>query len=237
MFTPVLNSPQTHSSPTEPLNTNYNEHINSLQTSLVNQLEALPKTNSSLQQIFHLLPIIFRFLRKNFHSYRKLVHEYNDLSNSIQKLVSICAQYHHDRHDHENELLFFKDKISQILEQIGFTQYSLEQYWTITHCLEHEIERLQILLHNPQLLQINQRKFQVVQETKKIKLDRLIKENEQLQLLINKQTNSIETLQTKIELDLNELQKLKPIFEQVTLEQRDADNHWLQIGLFFKNFN
>lgn len=237
MSMPALNSPQTRSSHTELFNIDFNEHINFLQTSLINQLEILPKTNSSLQQIFHLLPIIFRFLRKNFQSQQELIHQYNNLSNSIQKIVSICSQYLHDRYEHENELLFLKDKISQILGQIGSTQYSLEQYRRMIHCLEQEIERLKILLHNPQLLQINQRKFQIIQEMQKIKLDRLIKENEKIQLLINQQTNAIEIQRTKIEFDLNELQKLKPIFERITLEQKDVDHHWLEIGLFSNNYN
>jgi methyl-accepting chemotaxis protein len=183
-----------------------------MSTSVLNSLETYSKPrnidSNGLQQIFHLLPIIFRFLRKNLQSQQKLIDEYNDLSNSM----TISVQ---NLHDHENELLSLKDKISEILEQ----------YRRIIRCLEQEIERLQIILRNP-------RKFEVIQETQKIKLDRLIKENENIQLRINQQISAIETLRTKIESDLNELQKLKPIFERVTLEQKDADHHWLQIGLF-----
>jgi hypothetical protein len=232
MFTSALNSSETVYPLTKSLNIDSNECIKPLHTSLINQLESLPKTNSSLQQIFHLIPIIFRFLRKNLQSQQKLFNEYNDLSNIIQKVISICAQYIHDRHDHENEILFLKDKISQILEQIIYTQYCLKQYWTMIRSLEHETERLQILLSNPKLLQINQRKFQ---QTQKIKLDRLIKENEKLKLLINKQIDSIKTIQTQIEIDVKELQKLKPILHNIKLKQEDVHNHWSQISLFSKN--
>jgi len=228
----VLNSLQTAYPLTKSLNIDFNESIKSLHTSLINQLESLPKTNSSLQQIFHLIPIIFRFLRKNLQSQQKLFNEYNDLSNTIPKVISICAQY---THNHENELLFLKDKISQILGQISYTQYCLKQYWTMIHSLEHETERLKILLTNRQLLQINQRKFQTLQQTQKIKLDRLIKENEKLKLLINKQIDSIKMIQTQIEIDTKELQRLKPILHNIKLEQKDIHNHWSQISLFPKN--
>jgi hypothetical protein len=235
MFTPVLNSSQASYLFNESFNIDFNERINSLQTSFINQLESLPKTNSSLEQIFHLIPIIFRFLHKNLQSQQKLFNEYNDLSNTIQKVISIYTQYIHDRHDHENELLFLKDKISQILGQIGYTQYCLQQYWIIVHSLEHETERLQILLSNPQLLQTNQRKFQIFQETQKIKLDQLIKENEKIKFFINKQIDSIKTIQTQIEIDVKELQRLKSILHNIKLEQKDVHNHWSQIGLFPKN--
>ena len=214
----------------ESLNTDFNERVSSLHTSLLDQLELLPKTNSSIQQIFHLIPIIFKFLRKNIQSKQKLHNDYNNLSNTIQKVISICAQYIHDRRDHENALLILKDKISQIIGQIGYTQYCLEQYWTIIYSLEHETERLHILLSNSQRLQINQHKFQTLQETQKIKLDRLIKENEKIKLLIIKQKDSIKILQTQIEIDVKELQILKPILLDTKLGQNDVQNHWSQLG-------
>jgi hypothetical protein len=234
MLTPVINSPKTTYPLDESFTIDFNERINSLHISLTHQLESLPKTNSSLQQILHLIPIVFRLLRQNFQSQQKLSNEYNDLSNTLRKIISICTQYSHDRHDHEHELIFLKDKISQILGQIGYTQHCLEQYWTIIHSLEYETERLEILLNNPQLLQINQHKFQIFQETQKIKLDRLIKENEKIKLLINQQIDSIKTIQTQIEIDVKELQTLKPILNNIKLEEKDVQNHWSQIGLFSK---
>jgi hypothetical protein len=73
------------------LNIDLNERVNSLNASLINQLELLPKTNSSLQQIFHLIPIIFRYLRKNLQSQENLSNEYSNLSNTIQKVISTFA--------------------------------------------------------------------------------------------------------------------------------------------------
>lgn len=217
----------------ELLTTDFNERINSLYASVLHQLDAIPKSSTSLEQIGNLLSIIFRFLRKNLQSYQKLSTEYAELSNSIEKLVSISAQYLHDRHEHENELLFLKDRISQILGQIGSTQESLEQYWTIIYRLEDETERLQELLSNTQLIHSNQRRFQILQKTQKIKLDRLIEENEQMKQLIIQQITSIETIHKQMEIDLEELSKLKPILEILQLEQKDIDESWLRIGLFF----
>jgi hypothetical protein len=225
----MLSTPTSYSLD-DSLNTDFNERVHSVHTSLLDQLESLPKTHSSIQQIFHLIPIIFRCLRKNIQSKEKLHDDYNDLSNTIQKVISICAQYIHNRRDHENELLVLKDKISQIIGQIGYTQHCLEQYWTIIYALEHETERLHMLLSNPQLLQINQHKFQMLRETQKIKLDRLIKENEKIKLLINKQKDSIKTLQTQIDIDVKELQTLKPILLDIKSEQNDVNKHWLQLG-------
>ena len=225
-----IDSPVTPSIDHEPLNTDFNDRINSLYTSVLHQLETIPKTSASLDEIFHLLAIIFRFLRKNLQAHQKLSTEYVELSNSIEKLVSISAQYLHDRHEHENELLFLKDQICQILGQIGYTQKTLEQYWTIIQRLESETERLQGLLTNPQLIHGSQRRFQVLQETQKIKLDRLIKENEQIKQLIVQQSQSIETIQRQMELDLEELDKLKPVLKKFRLEQKDIDGQWFQIG-------
>jgi len=230
-----MNSPQVSSPLNESFHIDFNERINALHISLTNQLESLPKTNSSLQQTFHLLPIIFRFLRKTLQSQQQLLNEYNDLSNTIQQVISICAQYIHDRHDHENELLFLKDKISQIIGQIGYTQFCLEQYWTMIRSLEQEIERLEILLNNPQLLKINQHKFQTLQETQKMKLDRFIKENENIKILIHKRKDSIQIIQTQIETDVKELQTLKSILYNNKVEQTEVHNHWSQIGLFLKS--
>jgi hypothetical protein len=231
MLTPALNSPQVYSPSNKSLNIDLTERLDSL----INQLESVPKSNSSLQQIYHLIPIIFRFLRKNFQSQQNLSNEYNHLSNTIQKFISISTQYLHDRYDHEHELLFLKDKLSQILGQIGYTQVRLEQYWTMIHSLEHETERLQILLSNPQLLQMNQRKFYLLPEPQKIQLDRLIKENEKIKLLINQQIDSIKTTQIQIGIDVKELQRLKPILHHIKLEEKNVHHHWLQIGLFLKN--
>jgi AraC-like DNA-binding protein len=211
----------------------FDERINSL----INQLESFPKPNSSLEQIFHRIPIIFQYLRKNLQSQQNLSNEYSNLSDTIQKVVSTCSQYIHDRHDHENELLFLKDKISQILGQIGYTQLYLEQYWRMIYSLEHETKRLQVLLRNPQILQINQEKFQTLQESQKIKLDRFIKENEKMKILINKQKDSIKTTQIQIERDIKELQTLKPILNKIKLEEKDLQHHWSQIGLFPKNYH
>ncbi|CAF0722079.1 unnamed protein product [Rotaria sp. Silwood1] len=224
-----MNSLQVSYPHDELLTIDFNERINSLHISLMNQLESLPNKNLSLEQIFHLIPIIFRFLRKNLQTQEKFSNEYNNLSNSIQNMISIFTQYIHDRHNHENEIFFLKDKISQLIGQIGYTQYCLEQYWTIIYSLEHEIERLQILLSNPQVLQINLQKFQAYQESQKIQLDRFIKENEKLKVLINKQKDSIQIIQTQIEIDLKELQTIKPILDKIKVEQKDIHNHWLQI--------
>ena len=217
----------------ELLTTDFNERINSLYASVLHQLDTIPKSSASLEQIAHLLSIIFRFLRKNLQSHQKLSTEYAELSNSIEKLVSISAQYLHDRQEHENELLFLKDRISQILGQIGSTQESLEQYWTIIHRLEDETERLQGLLSNPQLIHSNQRRFQIRQETQRIKLDRLVEENEQMKQSIIQQTSSIEIIHKQMEIDLLELDKLKPLLEVLQLERKDIDESWLRIGLFF----
>lgn len=199
-----------------------------ISASFNNQLESLPKTNSSLQQIFHLVPIICRYLRKNLQSKQNLFNEYNDLSHTIQKLISICSQYFH-----ENELLIFKNKISQILEQISYTQHGLEQYYAMIRSFEHETERLQILLSNSQ--EIDQHKFQILHETHKIKLDRLIKENEKLKLLINKQIDSIKIIQTQIGIDIKELQTLKPLLYNIEFEQKNIYHHCSQISLFPKS--
>ncbi|CAF3667470.1 unnamed protein product [Adineta steineri] len=220
-----MNSPQLSSPLDKSLNINFTDRVNSL----TNQLESLSKTNSSVQQIFHIVPIIHRFLQKSLQSHQKLSDEYHDLTNTIQQTISICTQYIHDRYDHENELLFLKNKISQIIGQIGYTQYCLEQYWTMIYSLEQEIERLQILLSNPQLLQINRHKFETLQETQKIKLDRFIKENENIKLLINKRKDSIQTTQKQIEIDIKELQKLKSILYNGEVEQKHVQSHWLQI--------
>ncbi|CAF2308543.1 unnamed protein product [Rotaria sp. Silwood2] len=229
-----MNSLQVSYPHDELFNIDFNERINSLHISLISQLESSPNKNLSLEQIFHLIPIIFRFFRKNLQSQEKFSNEYNNLSNTIQNTISIFTQYIHDRHNHENEIFFLKDKISQLIGQIGYTQYCLEQYWTIIYSLEHEIERLQILLSNPQVLQINLQKFQTFQESQKIQLDRFIKEKEKLKVLINKQKDAIQTIQTQIEIDLKELQTIKPLLDKIKLEQKDIYNHWLQIGLSLK---
>lgn len=217
----------------ELLNSDFNERINSLYASVLHQLDTIPKNDTSLEEFANLLSIIFRFLRKNLQSYQKLSTEYNELSNSIDKLVSISSQYLHDRHEHENEFLFLKDRIAQILGQIGSTQESLEQYWTIIHRLEDETERLQGLLSHPQLIHSNRRRFEMLQETQKIKFDRLIEDNKQIKQLIIQQTNSIESIHKQMEIDLQELDKLKPILETLQLERKDIDQSWLKIGLCF----
>jgi hypothetical protein len=73
------------------LNIDFTERVDSLNASLINQLELLPKTISSPQQIFHLIPIIFRYLRKNLQSQENLSNEYSNLSNTIQKVISTFA--------------------------------------------------------------------------------------------------------------------------------------------------
>ena len=83
--------------------------------------------------------------------------------------------------------------------------------------LEQEIARLEILLHHPKLLHIDQRKSQISQETQKI------------HMLINQQTNTIE-------LDSEELEKLKPVFERVTSEKKDVDHRWAHLGMFSNHF-
>jgi hypothetical protein len=102
------------------------------------------------------------------------------------------------------------------------------------HSLEHETERLQILLSNPQLLQMNQRQFHLLQEPQKIQLYRLIKENEKIKLLINQQIDSIKTTQIQIGIDVKELQRLKPILHHIKLDEKNVHHHWLQIGLLLK---
>lgn len=222
MLTPVLNSPSSL--------INFNECINSLHTSLLNHLESLPKTNSSLEQIFNFIPIIFQYLHKNLQSQEKYLNEYNHLSINIEKFISICSQYLHDRYNHENELFYLKTKLSQILGQIGYTKECLQKYYLIIYSLEYETERLKILLSNSQLIQINQRKVQIFHETQKIKLDRLIKENEKLKKLINKQNDSIQIIQTHIDMNINELNTLKSILFNIQLEQKDVHQQWSQIS-------
>ncbi|CAF4757793.1 unnamed protein product [Rotaria magnacalcarata] len=92
-----------------------------------------------------------------------------------------------------------------------------------------------MLLQNPQVLQVNLQKFQALQETQKVHLDRFIKGNEKLKLSITKQKHSVELIQTQIETDLEELQRLQPILYRVKTEEKDVNNHRLQIGLPFKN--
>ena len=212
----------------------FNEHINSLNNSLISRLQSLDNMNPSLHQILHHIPVVFRFLHKNVESQKKLSDEYNHLSNITQNIISIFAQYIHDRHNHENELLLLKDKISQVAAQIGYTQYCLEQYWTMIHSLECEIVLLQIHLSNPQLLNINKNKSQVFQENQKLQLDRFMKESEKLKISITKQKDAIQVVQRQIEGDLKELKILKLFLQKIKLEQTDTQNHWSQIGLFIK---
>lgn len=216
------------------LNTNFNQRINTLHNDITKQLESVPKTNLSLKQIIDLIPNLFRFLRKNLQLEEKLSDEYNSLSNNIQNIISTFSHYIHDRCDYENELFSLKDNIKQLIGRIGYTEYRLEQYWTIIYSLEHELERLQILLRNPKILQVNLQKFQAAQETQRFRLDRFIKENERLKILIKKQKNSIQTIQKQIEIDIKEFHRLKPIFDKTKSEEKDIINHWLQIGLSSK---
>ncbi|CAF3856395.1 unnamed protein product [Rotaria magnacalcarata] len=235
MLSIKINSSQESSPNNEPLNINFNDRINSLNLSFMHHLESLSNTNLSLEQIFHRIPVIFRFLNKSLQSQQKFSNEYHYLSGTVQNMISIFSQYIHDRHVHENELFALKEKITQLIGQIGYAKYSLEQYWTIIYSLEHEIERLQMLLQNPQVLQVNLQKFQALQETQKVHLDRFIKGNEKLKLSITKQKHSVELIQTQIETDLEELQRLQPILYRVKTEEKDVNNHRLQIGLPFKN--
>lgn len=227
-----MHSPQTSYRDDESFNVDFKERINNLNTSLTNQLASVPNTNSSLDKIVHLFSVVFRSLRKNLQSKEKLFTEYNSLSDTIQKLISIFAQYTHDRHEHENDVFSFKNKISQIIGETGYRQNCLEQYWTIIHSLEHETERLEILLRKPEFLQINQQKFQTFEETQRVQLDRFIKDNEKLKILINKQKDSISTMQTQIEIDIKELQTLKPILHKIKFEQNDIQYNWSQIGFY-----
>lgn len=216
------------------LNTNFNQRINTLHNDITKQLESVPKTNLSLKQIIDLIPNLFRFLRKNLQLEEKLSDEYNSLSNNIQNIISTFSHYIHDRRDYENEFFSLKDNIKQLIGRIGYTEYRLEQYWTIIYNLEHELERLQILLRNPKILQVNLQKFQAAQDTQRFRLDRFIKENERLKILIKKQKNSIQTIQKQIEIDIKEFHRLKPIFDKTKSEEKDIINHWLQIGLSSK---
>lgn len=222
------------SSISDPLNINFNESIEHLHTFVMNRLESFPSTNEFLQRCFHLIPVIFRFLRKNLQSQQQLSDEYNHLSDNIQKIFSTFAQYSHDRREHENEIFFLKNKISQIIGQIGYTQDCLEQYWSIIYSLEHETERLKILLRNPEFLQMNRQQLKTFQETQQFQLNRFLKEIERLQVLIHKQKGSIEAAQKQIEMDVKEIQRLKPILHQIKWQQSTVQNHWSRIGLLIR---
>lgn len=226
MHTPTLKS----SSLPEPCKIDFNQRINDLHSSFIHQLESSSNVLFSSDQIFHRISIIFRFLRKNLHSQDKLAHEYLELSNQIQKLISLSTRYIQDRHDHENELIFLKDQICEIFGQIGYVQYSLEQHWTIITNLEQEIQRLQTLLSNPQILQINQKQFQILQENQKIKIDRISKENEKIKILIEKQIEINRKLQIQIDYDFKDLGKLKQIVEHLQSKQINLQNQWKDIG-------
>ena len=226
MHTPTLKS----SSLPEPCKIDFSQRINDLHSSLLHQFESSSNVLFSSEQIFHRISIIFRFLRKNLHSQDKLADEYLELSNQIQKLISLATRYIQDRHDHENEFIFLKDQICQILGQIGYVQYSLEQHWTIITNLEQEIQRLQTLLSNPQILQINQKQFQILQENQKIKIDRISKENEKIKILIEKQIETNRKLQIQIDYDLKDLGKLKQIVEHLQSKQINLQNQWKDIG-------
>ena len=207
------------------------ERLESSRTGLLSQLEGIPQSNASLQSIVELLSVLFRFLHRNLRVKQQLVHDYNELSKRIQTAVSSCAQYIHDRHKHENELVLLKDQICQTLGRIGYTQQSLEHYRTIIHSLEHESERLEILLCNPHLAQMNQQKFQAFEQNQRIQLDRLMKDNERLRLSIENEKESIISLQAQIERDIEELQALKSLFVNVQHEERKATDQRGRTGL------
>ncbi|CAF0813750.1 unnamed protein product [Adineta ricciae] len=224
-----MNSPEISFQVDKLFHSDFNNRIESLQTEVQTQLESPSKNSASLQQIVHSIPIIFRSLRNNLQSQQKLFAEYNELTHISQKVIAICTQYIHDRHDHENRLLFIKDKISQTIGRIGYGQYCLEQYWMMIHSLEHEIERLQLLLSNPQLLQDNRERVRTFQENQKIKLDRLVKENEHLKNLIHQRKDSIRSMQLQIEVDIQELRTLQSVLHKKKFEQKHVQKHLLQL--------
>lgn len=207
------------------------ERLDLLRVGLLNQLEGLPKSDTSLQGIVELLSVLFRFLHKNLRLKQQLVHDYNELSKRMQTVISSCAQYIHDRHKHENELVLIKDQISQTLGRIGYSQQSLEHYRAIVHSLEHESERLEMLLCNPHLAQMNQQKFHTFEQNQRIQLDRLMKDNEKLRLSIEQEKDSIVSIQAQIERDIEELQTLKALFANVQREESKATDQRASTGL------
>ncbi|UJR26165.1 hypothetical protein I4U23_007509 [Adineta vaga] len=208
----------------------FNDRIISLHTSFITRFDSISKANPSPQQLFHSIPIIFHFLRNTLQSQQSLLDEYNNLTNTSQKVIAICTQYIHDRQDRENKFLHMDDKISQTIGQISYVKYCLEQYWTMIRSLEQEIERLQLLLNNLQLLKNDQEQLQTFEENQKIKFDLLIKENENMKNLIQQRKDSIRTIQTQIETDVQELRTLQSLLHNNKLEEKNIHKHWLRLN-------
>ena len=206
------------------------DEINALNASLVEQCESLPTDPASIEQIVHLISGLFQCLRQDLQLKEKLSNDYTDLSNSIQIVISNCAQYIRDRYDHENELVLLKHQISQVLGQIGATQHRLEDYRIIIHSLEQEGERLEILLNNPQLMQINRQNCQAIEGHQRIELDRLMNDNDKMRLSIVEEKDAIELVQKQIERDIQELHVLSSTLSDLRQEHQSIENHCSRKG-------
>ena len=213
--------------PSPPLDSSSNEidtRISALNASLVQQCASLPTDPDSIEQIVHLISDLFQCLRKDLQLKEKLSNDYADLSNSMQMAISNCAQYLRDRYDQENELVLLKHQISQVLGQIGSTQHRLAHYRTIIDSLEHEGERLEILLNNPQLMQINRQNHLTIEGHQRIELDRLMVDNDKIRLSIAEEKDAIELIQKQIERDVQELHVLSSTLSDLHQEHQSIDD-------------
>lgn len=187
------------------------ERLDNLHQIFIEQIDDLSDLKTSLNHIFDQL-------YQNLNTRDQLIDEYNQLTKNIQYVVSNCAQCIHERYKYENDFVLIKDRICQSLGQVGFIQESLEHYRIIIESLENESERLENLLSHPQMGPTNQQKFQLFEQNQRVQLDRLIKENDQVKKLINKEKESIVVLQRNIDQNQNELKNLQSSLAEIQSE-------------------
>ena len=187
------------------------ERLDNLHQIFIEQTDDSSDLKTSLNQIFDQL-------YKNLYTRDQLIDEYNQLSKNIQNVISNCAQCIYERYKYENDFVLIKDRICQSLGQVGFIQESLEHYRIIIESLENESERLENLLSHPQMEPTNQQKFQLFEQNQRVQLDRLIKENDQVKKLINKEKESIVVLQRNIDQNQNELKNLQSSLAEIQIE-------------------